>query len=198
MVRAVCVRCLREENLQSLIRRRGSRGECGSCGKSNRKVLSIDQVAEYVCASLDEEYDQPENVLPWAEGEFVGVTWETRELLDEIDLDAEDDVLDALANEIGDDRGWCESDINGSEGERLESGWSNFCDVVKTQCRFFLDRAKHDEHWMPTPMQCCLSHYPTGPCSRSVVMPSPRSLGLRAHDGSRASVTESERPGDRA
>jgi hypothetical protein len=134
----VCGECIVDESLCKLVEKEGAADECGFCDGEDRKVLSIERVAEHVRSRLRADYSYAVEVLGWAEGGYVGVTYETYELLDNLQLGCDDTVLQAIHDEIDEGESWCDSDVNGTPGEILAAGWDEFQTIVKHETRYFL------------------------------------------------------------
>jgi hypothetical protein len=94
---SVCGPCLVDECLRKYVSARGAKGCCSFCEGRNRKAMPISAVAQHILECLQADYTIAENVLSWAEGQWVGDTLDTYELLDRLELGCEDDVLSAIA-----------------------------------------------------------------------------------------------------
>jgi hypothetical protein len=108
--------------------------------------MVISSVAGYILECLRADYATAEDVLPWGDGQFWGITYDTHELLDSLDLGCDDAVLSALVEEIDEGQAWCDRDINGKPGEMLADGWTYFELAVKHTARFFLSNVGRNDN----------------------------------------------------
>lgn len=164
----VCPQCFGDEVLKSVIEAAAESPSCSFCGAQNRQPIaaSLEEVAEYIHSLIRTEYDDPANWLAW-EGEYIGETWDTEELLGDvigIELPRDDGrLLEALAKAIDnlvDTDGirqspeiWCRKDPYGlGEFDALRESWDSFSAFVKYQRRYFFRKRDQPEpdHGLPS------------------------------------------------
>jgi hypothetical protein len=93
--------------------------------------------------SMEYEYDDPLNCMGIDDGEFIGETFGSHELLYSIgpELPNDDDgkLFSAIARGLGDHL-WCDSNPYGmSYNDELRYSWKEFCDTIKHRRRFFFE-----------------------------------------------------------
>ena len=139
----VCVNCFDEPGLVSFIESKAVECECYFCGTVDSKPIDthIDDVSEHFLRCLSEEYDVANNLLGW-EGDFIGQTWDTYDLLSaELGLEFPQGNQDKLLPElVGSrlDQRWCDASgyrLNDQEVARYS--WELFRRVTQQQRRFF-------------------------------------------------------------
>lgn len=121
---------------------------CSNVARSN--AIAVEDLANHILAEVGKEYHDPVHELPYdsEEGGYFGnVIDNPYDLFEEIDFgfknsDLMQDVLDALAGEV-----WlCRRDsFTMTPSQRLSSGWSRFCKVIKHERRYTFSRAFDDE-----------------------------------------------------
>jgi len=82
----VCTDCFEDEDLQDLIAGEAVAQQCDFCGARADQAIAapLQAIADHIRYYLEMEYTDPVNVLPWAEGQYWGIMWDTEDLLDEI------------------------------------------------------------------------------------------------------------------
>ncbi len=143
----VCGKCIDDDEIEKFIESRADRQKCDFCGRKSRTraiAAPLDEVADFMFAAIDREYERAVDALGWesAEGGYQGPHWDSDELLTEVigvGFPNDDDgrLLDILVDCFGVEP-WCERDPYGiREDEFLISSWDRFCKFIKHQRRYF-------------------------------------------------------------
>ena len=159
----VCTDCFEDEDLQDLIAGEAVAQQCDFCGARADQAIAapLQAIADHIRYYLEMEYTDPVNVLPWAEGQYWGIMWDTEDLLDEIGLELPRDedgrLREALVRAIDDSdwpRSWTERDPFGlPEQEQLRINWSSFAKFVMHERRFFFRKTDLPQPEYPDPDQ---------------------------------------------
>lgn len=156
----VCDACFGDIGLQQFVSENAVETACSFCGREDGEPIAapIEDVAHYIKRCLQSEYDDAANCLPYesAEGGYIGVTWDTYELLnDKLELELPNDdgaLLDAIVWRL-DDMVWCEADPFAlNYAEHAHFSWQRFADTVKHKRRFFFadyGAETDEETWTP-------------------------------------------------
>lgn len=142
--RYVCTKCFGDEDLKDVIRNDGGPGRCSYCHARRRRVLPLEEIAEFIERRMGTFYGTAVDQLPYnsREGGYLGSHWDTQELLfDEIGLTIEardhDRLMDDLLGEIEDDV-WCEHDWLSLEfDDSMAYSWRDFRRITMSERRFF-------------------------------------------------------------
>jgi hypothetical protein len=147
----ICVDCVHEPALKRIIEENAIEAACDYCGRDASEKLAVcdsDDVMDAIGEGFHYEYSDPVNELGWDEGEYVGVHFDTNDLVARLgeDIGTDDFVQDVVAA-FG-DSAWCERDYYGTkEDEALVFSWERFAEVVKYERRYlFLKLDEHDEY----------------------------------------------------
>ena len=144
----VCADCIDDEGLKDFIEGEATECTCSFCGAEAEDdepiAAPIEKVVDYINDCLYAEYDDAANCLPYDSGEggYLGVTWNTWELLsDEVELSLPNDddgsLFDAICSAV-DDNAWCERNpFSLNNVQEAKFSWELFSRVVKHQRRFF-------------------------------------------------------------
>ncbi len=146
MIKQVCSRHFEDKTLHNYVTRHGELGECDYCNDGKeRKVVDISDLGEFMQDCLFQVYDDAANWLPYdsREGGYQGVTYETRELIEEyLDGNIDENVFTDLNYEI-DDVAWCDYDPYGERhDELLMQDWENFKTMIQHKQRFTIFQPK--------------------------------------------------------
>lgn len=153
----VCLRCFVDTDLKRLIAQQRTRGECDYCEDGRpRPLMNMSDMADYIKGRMLTFYGSAVDQLPYEsrEGGYQGWTIDTEDLLFEtIGLDLENDhtgqLRSDLLGDIGDDT-WCHFDWLCMDYDKsLLSSWSQFCDFVKTQRRYFFQNLGGEDSGHP-------------------------------------------------
>lgn len=157
--KSVCARCIEDDALAEVVARNAESKQCDYCGRRGRKAIAapLDAVTEHMAVCINREYCDPVEVLPWDEGEYVGETFDTREMLYEaagFEVANEhlmEDILDSFCRDLWCDRDW---QVLGPAQRRF-AGWEAFKEVVKHERRYTFwsmedrDEGRWDPDYMP-------------------------------------------------
>lgn len=152
----VCAECFEDGDLQALIVDYDGPPGCEFCGEDDAPTMPVDEVAAHIGGRLATFYGKAVDQLPYIgrEGGYQGWNVDTYDLLmDEVGLglarNGSDDLLADIVAEIGDDQ-WCEYDwLILEPDESLRFSWASFCEIVKTQRRFFFHNVGADQRGGP-------------------------------------------------
>lgn len=156
----VCAGCLSDPALKKVISDSAQDDEeCNFCGESPAAELDI--LTEAFVEGLKTEYANADDEgVPYDSGEggyHVATTWDTWDLVgDHSEVFANDAVLEAVREAIG-DQTWTEIDWQLLRyNEQLTSSWQSFCEQIqhKTRYVFWLRRDNADqkeERWGEIP-----------------------------------------------
>ncbi len=148
----VCPDCFIDEGVQAFVKEHAVSSQCDYCGKNGGSdviAAPIDEVVGHIVASLETEYDMPEDELPT---EFMkdGIgTIDTYDLLwnppivDPCDGPLWDDILAAITSQRS---WWCKRDYFGlQEDEVLLTTWRGFVELVNHRVRYVFFRTKTED-----------------------------------------------------
>ena len=143
--KSVCEQCFDDLGISEFIENNAVSKKCYFCGASADVPIaaSIQEVADYINECIKTEYDDAANEVPYIsrEGGYQLPTWDSYELLSEIELefpnDERDELFFAIARRL-DDNSWCHWDpFRGSDEDVAKYSWQHFAWVTKHQRRFF-------------------------------------------------------------
>lgn len=143
--KSVCLICFTDRDLKQLIVSQRKRGACDYCEDDrHRPIMNMSDMADYIKGRMLTFYGYAGDQLPYEsrEGGYQGWTSDTEDILFEsIGLDLENDYRNKLRTDLLDDIGdetWCDFEWLCLDYDKsLLSSWSEFCDLVKTQRRYF-------------------------------------------------------------
>ncbi|MFA5005862.1 MAG: HEPN-associated N-terminal domain-containing protein [Candidatus Izemoplasmatales bacterium] len=138
----VCHDCVGNSALKNHIRKHGTRNKCDYCGHNKTSILLSD-LSEIILDGISIEYQNAADILGYDSGEggYQGETIDTWDLIkdvysEEINIENEvlqNDIIDSIDHTIV----WCKKDYYwGTEEERAEYSWDNFCNLVKHKVRY--------------------------------------------------------------
>ena len=147
-LKSICENCIgNEEYLKSVVRQSASHEICDYC-QSQTKTIGFEKAYELVCNGLV-EYSRAVDELPYngREGGYLGSTYETHEVVEDLELEAQDEFLRDIISELGEHELWCDTDWNQmNDSDVLKYSWSRFAEIVKHKERFvFLDYDKRTQ-----------------------------------------------------
>jgi hypothetical protein len=139
----VCGACFSDDGLAGYCRQYAENEECDFCGATAEEAIAapLDEVIAYICQCVHHYFDDPANAGLAYEGEYLGETFYTSEVFEELGLDFPNDRDNRLRNVVTqgmDTDLWCQVDPYGlTPDEQLRFSWENFCQVVKHERRYF-------------------------------------------------------------
>lgn len=147
----VCTDCFDDCDLRARIEASAEPGYCDYCEEDRDATAFMGQIAEFIGARMATFYGKAVDQLPYEtrEGGYMARHEHTGEcLFGSIGLGIEaarhDALMQDVIDEIGDDA-WCDFDWLALEiHESLMGAWRTFCDVVKTDRRFFFHQIGED------------------------------------------------------
>ncbi|ELB2967157.1 RES domain-containing protein [Vibrio parahaemolyticus] len=138
----LCSVCIGDEDLASLVRKKGSRGECDYCGNKLRNVVHFDLMMEHFVSCVFQEYGDPNNVgVAWDRG-WCGDVFDSDDLLARLGIPIESmELQDDIVSSLG-DKQWCKQDFYQlSPSQAYSFGWKRFVDLVKHKSRYSFYRS---------------------------------------------------------
>jgi hypothetical protein len=150
----VCDRCFSDEALQEFVSGIANSKKCDFCGRVSRKPIAapFDDVAERISECISRYYDDPGNAgMSWesAEGGYQGITYDTFEIFEQMELDfpnkdgdrLREEMAFAMPNDL-----WSENEpYRLSEDQQLQFSWDSFCEMIKHKLRYFFAQTTRDE-----------------------------------------------------
>ena len=135
----VCADCIEDCALQEVVREHAISEECDYCRRRAKKPIAceLSEVIERIRWAIDQEYNDPNEELPWDEGSYCGTVIDGPEILAEIDFCIENtQLLDDISDAFGDDA-FCKRDYyEPSHQDTFGFAWSHFKEVVQHQRRY--------------------------------------------------------------
>lgn len=150
----VCADCFGDSGIRDFIQINAVDAQCSFCDgePADASVALLDEVAEHIKTCLEYEYDDAANHFAYEtrEGGYIGETWVTWELLNEVvelELPKDDDnrLLEEIVS-ILPDFAWCKARGYGLDDQsRARYSWEHFCEVVMHHRRFFFTNEGESE-----------------------------------------------------
>ena len=147
--KCVCSECVGNIFLKKFILNKGKNDKnCDFCARIN-VCVDIEKLCDEIMRVVRREYAQAVDELSWngENDEYIGESFDTWELLDELnyDMELEDDVLTEVRNTINYDR-WCKMNPHDhSASEEQKYMWGRFTKTLKHETRYvFFRRHIHD------------------------------------------------------
>lgn len=142
----ICGECFNDKGMKDFCSVHAVSEECDFCGATADEPIAapIDDVTAHINSCVHEHFDDPANAgLPYesAEGGYQGTTYDSDEVLMELELDFPNDrdghlreaVLNGLDNVL-----WSEAEPFAlSPSQQLHYSWERFCRVIKHERRYF-------------------------------------------------------------
>jgi HEPN/RES N-terminal domain 1/RES domain len=149
--RYVCPACVGDAALKAFIESEAENEECSFCGATSEEAIAapLDELISYIQSCISKEYDDPANCMGYCsqEGGYLGETFNSHEILYEIDLELPNDdgsLFSAISQGLSDQL-WCRRNPYGmSRNETLSYSWETFCEIIKHQRRFFFQDESRD------------------------------------------------------
>lgn len=125
--------------MQEVVRDHAVSKECDYCKRRARKPIAceLSDVIERIRWAIEQEYNDPNEELPWDEGEYCGMVIDGPEILGEIDFCIENtQLLDDISASFWDDA-FCKRDYYAATSEEtFGAAWGRFKNVVQHQRRY--------------------------------------------------------------
>lgn len=140
----VCRDCVESKSLQKFISDTGHISTCDYCHK-RRKVVTIEDLMEPIMSGIRFSYDLAVNCLPYTDGEYIGTTYTSQELISEIYdelMISDENIIDDIINTMYDNV-WCRRDPFGENSYETELySWHSFCRLVKYSVRYVFTKVR--------------------------------------------------------
>lgn len=136
----VCSDCFGDECIKAFIESQAESLKCDFCGKESTEPIAadIDEVIEYIRDCISTEWGNPDDEgVPVEDGQYVFHVTDSYELFyDEIELDANPDVWEAIVQSFSDEL-WVKKDYR--TADLMLSGWALFVHEIKHHRRYFFN-----------------------------------------------------------
>ena len=147
--KTVCADHLEDDALVSLVVENASDAACSYCQRSGSEpfAVDIDLLIERIATSLQTEWGSADDeAVAWDEGDYVGETYDSWDLLQDLGILNDRVLFDDVVNALPEHR-WAQRDFYLLRpDQRLIFGWENFGDIVKHRRRYFF--ADHRPEWL--------------------------------------------------
>lgn len=159
----VCHECIGNKSLKEFIKAEGKKQPCSYCGRY-RKAVGFDSFYDAIMDGVCYAYSRAVDELPVDEGEYVGKTYTSQDLInDELsdEIAANDDrILDDIV-EIMPDETWCDKDPFDNRADDDFYSWDAFSKMVREKMRFVFYRISEDNKrsLQPSDILDLISHY---------------------------------------
>ncbi|WP_297097820.1 HEPN-associated N-terminal domain-containing protein [uncultured Draconibacterium sp.] len=133
----ICSECLdNNKALSKYINDNGFDDTCYYCNNSTKVIQKV-EILELIETSIYSEWDAAENVLGRMDGDWVGETFLTSEILRDFMGLGEVEIFQEIDDYLP-DNAWCWKDPYGiSDSELMIYSWEDFCGHIKYKSRFF-------------------------------------------------------------
>ena len=138
----VCQDCIDDQALKLFVSRCGRIDKCGFCGQTETSGLNLGALFTYMASCLHTEWEDANGAVAWEHGFVPGpAVMDSADLLDCLDRPLKNEDLHwEFANAF--QHPWCERNPYRLEhSEMLFLSWSRFCQMTKTDRRYFWYRA---------------------------------------------------------
>jgi hypothetical protein len=150
----VCAKCFSDKALQDFVSGIATSKKCDFCGRTSSKKIAapFDEVSQRIAECIARHYDDPGNAgmsYVSAEGGYQGITYETYEIFELMELDfprnGGDILCDELAAAMPTDL-WSEnSPYRLNDDDQLQHSWDSFCRLIKHKLRYFFTLPVRDD-----------------------------------------------------
>ena len=162
----ICHDCVSDYALTSFIKANGKIQTCSYC-KKRKKCIPLEELMAPIMDGIRFMYSRAIDELPVDEGEFVGNTYTTEDILSVVSgiigpsfEEIIDDIISIIGNEI-----WCDANpFDEAEDEIEFDQWQKFCTLVKEKMRYVFFEAKNDDAFGASPIvildfiSACINH----------------------------------------
>lgn len=143
----VCEHCVHDYALENYLIENGQMDTCDYCG-SEAICIDTEELMQQIMEGIWFKYSRAVDELGYSDGEYVGVTYDSYDVLDDILCGVVADEVFSDISEIINDEVWCERDPYGLPLSKEQSYmWSGFCEMVKKHNRyvFFKTQVTHEK-----------------------------------------------------
>ncbi len=149
----VCGKCFGNDGLVDYCLDYAQRRKCDFCGVTAKSLVAapVGDVLDHVRTCVFKLYDDPANaglVYESAEGGYQGVTYDTEEIFELMELDFTRDKTDTLRDLVAarlDNVLWSDAKpYTLSPRQQLDFSWDHFCEIIKHKRRYFFLQERAD------------------------------------------------------
>lgn len=147
----VCGECFNDQGMKDFCEAHATSKDCDFCGASSSELIAtpFDDVMDHINRCVHRHFDDPANAglgYDGREGGYLGITYDSWDVLGELELDFPKDRHDKLHDAVIaglDNDLWCEVDPYAlTESQQLKFSWENFCKTIKHKTRYFFFQEK--------------------------------------------------------
>lgn len=153
----VCASCFSDQALRAWIRGHGGPRGCDVCGKFDSATVPFHKLVAHIEQRIGLYFGRAIDQLGYcsAEGGYLGVHWDSWDMLDKAGLmlprDDKGKLYSAIACAMADEP-WCDFDVGALDlDDALWRSWESFCETVKHKRRFFFHASGRDDQDSFTP-----------------------------------------------
>jgi hypothetical protein len=150
----VCPKCVSDDALRDFVSGIATSKKCDFCGRTSSKKIAapFEEVSERIAECIARYYDDPGNAgmsYVSADGGYQGITYDTYEIFEFMELDfprkGGDALRDQLASAMPTDL-WSEkSPYRLNDNDQLQYSWDSFCRLIKHKLRYFFTLTVRDD-----------------------------------------------------
>jgi len=138
----VCVRCVEDSFLKSVVRRSFVAKRCDYC-KSNRRAAPVDHLIEIIYGTLRKYFAEPADAGVPYEGEYLIQPIDTDEALDLLGFEADPELFDDVSRAINNEY-WVPAAqghwATEHQSSLLQTAWYLFQETVRHRTRYMFER----------------------------------------------------------
>ncbi|MFL6726016.1 MAG: HEPN-associated N-terminal domain-containing protein [Sphingomicrobium sp.] len=152
----ICADCVNDPVLKRWVADNAAADACTFCGSESAEPMaaSFDEFVGKVLTGVRFDWNHPDDEgisYISAEGGYQASISDTWDVLGDYDISDDSDVIDAIAEALG-NNGWVERGFYaGDKSQRLEWGWDWFKQVVKHQTRYVFLARDDGDHMSEVP-----------------------------------------------
>lgn len=133
----VCEKCFGDHDLKHFIKNNGRTNRCYFCAGRKNFCLSINEITEHIFERFSIFYGLADDTTPFAEGQYLGPTFDTTDLIKDL-IGVEESKLTTLLEAFFGENLWGHHDWGElTTSEQYDWKWQNFCHHIKHKHRFF-------------------------------------------------------------
>ncbi len=150
----VCAKCFSDEALQDFVSGIATSKKCDFCGRCSSKKIAapFEEVSERIAECIARYYDDPGSAgmsYVSADGGYQGITYDTFEIFELMELDFPRNGGDALRKELASAMPydlWSENEpYRLNDDDQLQHSWDSFCRLIKHKLRYFFTVTGRDD-----------------------------------------------------